>query len=89
VHLATSQSVVNNKEVAKVLGVDRRNIKKTSKRRLLLDTSGFIFQTNYKRAKSPNSLFEHFRQLVINWWTIETIISLDHKDIVKLKTSMT
>ncbi len=41
---ATSQSTTSSREVAKVLGVDRIiNIKKASKKWLLLDTSSPIF----------------------------------------------
>jgi hypothetical protein len=53
---ASSQSIMNNREVAKVLGVDTRNIKKAFERWLLLDTLGSTFWTYYKRAKYSNSL---------------------------------
>jgi hypothetical protein len=41
--LATSQFVGSFREVAKVLRVDRRNMKKATQRRILLDTFGFAF----------------------------------------------
>jgi hypothetical protein len=41
--LATFQFVGSFREVAKVLEVDRRNVKKATQRRILLDTSRFAF----------------------------------------------
>jgi hypothetical protein len=41
--LATFQFVGSFKEVAKVLEVDRRNVKKATQRRILLDTCRFAF----------------------------------------------
>jgi hypothetical protein len=43
--LATFQSIGSSREVVKVLGVDRRNVKKATQIRILLDTSGFAFWT--------------------------------------------
>jgi pyridoxine/pyridoxamine 5'-phosphate oxidase len=53
-----------------------------------LDTSGFVFWTNYKRVKHSDVLSENFQQLVIDWWTSETIVFPNQKNVVKLKTSM-
>jgi hypothetical protein len=41
----------NNKEVARVLGVYRRNIKKGVERCMMLDTSQYAFWMDYKKAK--------------------------------------
>jgi hypothetical protein len=78
---------MNSKEATKVLGVDKRNIKKAFKRQLLLDTSSSTFWIDYKRVKHSDFLSKHFQQLVINWWTIETIVSPNYKDIVRLRIS--
>ncbi len=85
---ASFQSFVKSREVAKLLGVNKRNIKKSSERWFLLDTSSFDFWTNYKRAKHSNVLFESFQQLVIDWWTSETIVSPNRKNVIRLKTSV-
>jgi hypothetical protein len=48
---AFNQLLGSDKEVARVLGVDRRNIKKGVERRMMLDTSQNAFWMDYKRAK--------------------------------------
>jgi hypothetical protein len=48
---AFNQLLGSNKEVAKVLGVDRMNIKKGVERHMMLDTSQNAFWMDYKRAK--------------------------------------
>jgi hypothetical protein len=49
--LATFQFVGSSREVEKVLGVDRKNVKKATQRRILLDTSRFAFWIAQQRAK--------------------------------------
>jgi hypothetical protein len=82
---AFNQSLGSNKEVAKVLGVDRRNIKKGLERRTMVDTSQNAFWMDYKRAKRSNSLSERSKKLVVDWWKTKTTISLNQKDITRLK----
>ncbi len=57
--------------VARILGIDRRNIKK----RMMLDISGNVFWTDYRRGKCIDVLLKHHVELVIKWWKIETTIS--------------
>jgi hypothetical protein len=71
---ASFQLVVNNKEETKILGVDRRNIKKVYERCLLLDTLGSTFWTNYKKVMCTNSLSKHFWHLVID--SLQGILSI-------------
>jgi hypothetical protein len=54
------------------LGVDRKNIKKGVERCMMLDTSQNAFWMEYKKAKPFNALFEYSKQLVVDWWRIET-----------------
>jgi hypothetical protein len=48
---AFNQSLGNNREVAKVLEIDKRNIKKGVERFMMLDTSQNVFWMDYKKAK--------------------------------------
>jgi hypothetical protein len=54
------------REVARVLGVGKRNIKKGVERRMMLDTSQNAFWMDHMRAKQFNALFEHSKQLVVD-----------------------
>lgn len=67
------------------MGVDRRNIKKGLERRTMVDTSQNAFWMDYKRAKRSNSLSERSKKLVVDWWKTKTTISLNQKDITRLK----
>lgn len=79
--LATSQSIGSSKEVVKILGVDKKNIKITIRWRDLLNASRFTLWTTQQHTKRSNVLFESTKNLVRAWWTIETTISPNHKDI--------
>jgi hypothetical protein len=52
--------------MAKILGVDKRNIKRGVERRLLLNTSKNVFWTDYKWATRSNALSQHFVELVVD-----------------------
>jgi hypothetical protein len=54
----------------------------------LLDTQNDVIWLQDKREKHGNALFESTKNLVINWWTIETTISLNHKNVVKRRTGV-
>jgi hypothetical protein len=54
--------------------------------RALLDTQNDVFWLQDKREKHANALFESSKNLMINWWIIETIISPNHKDVVRKRT---
>jgi hypothetical protein len=71
----------------KVLGVDKKNIKKGVERHLLLDTSRRVFLTNYKPTTKSNALSQHYVELIVDWWTSETTIFPNRKDIVWLRVS--
>jgi hypothetical protein len=65
----------SNMGVARILGIDRKNIKKGINKRMMLNTSGNVFWTNYRKSKCTNALSKHIVELVIKWWKIETTIS--------------
>ena len=69
------------REVARVLGVDCRNIKKGIVRRESLDHSGDAFWRTYKRAKRADALSTASVELVTTWWTLETFVSPNRKDV--------
>jgi hypothetical protein len=73
-YLGPSQSAKSFRKVAKVLEVDRRNIRRVVKKRQLLDLSIITFWTSHQRAKRSNMLSELTNNLISLWWNI------DHKD---------
>jgi hypothetical protein len=79
--LVISQSIWSFREVVKVLGVDRRNVKKATKRRILLDTSWFAFWTIQQWAKRSNIISKEVKQLVKSWWTTKTKMSHNWKEV--------
>ncbi len=79
--LATFQSIGSSREVVKVLGVDRRNVKKATQIRILLDTSGFAFWTVQQWTKRSYIISEEVKELVILWWITKTTMSLNWKDV--------
>jgi hypothetical protein len=52
---------------------------------MMLDTSQNAFWMDYKKTKWSNALFEHLKQLVVDWCRIETTIFPNHKDITTLR----
>jgi len=66
----TSESMGSSRGTTKLLGVNRRNIRKVIDRRLALDTLGNAFWTDYRRAKRADVLSKRFTKCVIEWWTI-------------------
>jgi hypothetical protein len=83
--LATANSSATSaRQMAKLLGVDRRNFKKSFEWRQALDSSGDAFWVSYKRARRSNALTETVRDLVVQFWTTETTVSPNEKDITRL-----
>ncbi len=69
---AFNQSLGSIREAARVLGVDMKIIKKGVERCMILDSSQNAFWMDYKKAKRFYALFEYSKQLVVDWWRIET-----------------
>jgi hypothetical protein len=81
--LATSQSLGSGQGITKVLGVDKRSIKKGIKLRILLNTQNDAFWLSSKKAKRANALYELHKKIVLDWWSTKTTFSPNHKDIVR------
>lgn len=79
--LATSL-YISCRQIARVLGVDCRNIKKGIVRCESLDHSGDAFWRTYKRVERENALSTTMVELVATWWTLEiTIMSPNRKGV--------
>lgn len=63
--LTSSQSLMSNIDFVKVLGVDKRNIRKAIIRRVLMDTQNDFFWICYIRATRSDVLPESARLLVM------------------------
>ena len=81
--LASSSNMGSRRSVADVLGVDRRNLKRGMQRRLLLDTQQNAFWLKYRSTCRSDALPVSATMVVIEWWTSETIVSPNRKDIVR------
>lgn len=80
---AAGPSMGSSRGVAKVLGVDIRNVKKGMERRLQLDLSDNAFWVNYKRATRATFISKEMKDVIVDWWVTESTISPNHKDIVR------
>lgn len=49
-------------------------------------TKSYVFWLHNKKEKHGNSLFEFTKNLMINRWSVETIIFPNHKDVIKRRT---
>ncbi len=81
--VAFSKPSRSNRRIARILGVDRWNIKKVVESRVLLDTQMDAFWLMHKCHKHTYCLLDVVSILVRDWWEKETTISPNMKDIVK------
>jgi hypothetical protein len=79
--LASSENITSSRSVADLLGVDRMNIKKGLDRRVQLDLENEAFWRTSRRCRCSDAISEETKALVISWWTKETQISPNRKDI--------
>jgi hypothetical protein len=79
--LASSSKVGSGREVARLLGVDRRNISKARSRRMVLDGSQDAFWLYYRRKVRSDSLGDNVKVVVKEWWASKTTVSPNCKDI--------
>jgi hypothetical protein len=77
--LASNSSNGNSRGVARILGVDKRNIRKALGRQVQLDTMKDVFWITRRRAKRSNALPQSLKDLVIQYWTNQT----NCKDVVR------
>ena len=86
--LASSSNMGSKRSVADVLGVDRRNLKRGMDRRLLLDTQQNAFWLSYRSLHCSDALPDSVTAVITEWWTLETTVSPNRKDIVKHRTGV-
>jgi len=80
---AVALEIGSGRGVARLLGVDRRNIKKALARRILLDTKQNAFWIQDDRNVCSDALPIAVRKMITEWWDAETTVSPNPKDIVK------
>jgi hypothetical protein len=82
--LVMFEKTCSNKQVTRILGVDCRNIMKAIERRQFVDTSGDFLWVNKKIGKRWGHAFsEAAMQCIVAFWTFETTISSNDKDITQ------
>ncbi len=75
--LASGRTIVNH------LGFDRHYIYQSLQRCSLIDDSAIDFWPRTKRCEPCTTLSIELKTLVVEWWTMETTISLDRKKVCK------
>jgi hypothetical protein len=78
---ASSSEVGSGRWLAGLLGVDRRNISRARGRRLLLDSGQNAFWLHYRCKVWCNILPDHVKVAVELWWSDETTVSPNRKDV--------
>jgi hypothetical protein len=84
--LASSSSSSSCRGVVGALGMDRRTIRRGIGRRIQLDGLNQPFWINYRRSGRSDSISVATKNLVQEWWTTETQISPNRKDICRRKS---
>jgi hypothetical protein len=79
---ASSSDVGNRRGFAGLLGADRRNFQKARGRRLVIDSGQDGFWLHNRRVIRNDSLSDHVKAVVAQWWTNETTVSPNMKDVV-------
>jgi hypothetical protein len=80
--LAASNKTKNNSRIVQVLGVDWRNLKRTIENRFSLYCGWNAFWLNNKKiGKHANVMNKVAIQLIVSFWTLETTISPNAKDV--------
>jgi hypothetical protein len=72
---AVGESMGSSRAIARVLGVDRKNIKKGLERRLQLDADQDVFWVNHKKVFRSSPIAVEMKELIIHWWTTESTMS--------------
>ena len=80
---AVALGIGSQRDVAGLLGVDRRNIKKALARRVLLDNTKDAFWLGDQRRVCSDGLPDVVKKNITKWWEEETTISPNRKDIVR------
>lgn len=81
--LIISHVMNNGRGIARLLGVDRWNIKKGMECKILLDIYKDAFWFNYKRRKQIEGLLESLKEIMNNQQTIKSTISPNRMDVAR------
>jgi hypothetical protein len=81
--LVTFDKTNNNRHVVRILGVDHKNIKRAIERRHTLDNNRDAFWLQKRTRKRADVLCEAIVQHIVAFWTLETIISPNSKDVTQ------
>jgi hypothetical protein len=71
----------STKDVAKTLSVHHKNVNAVISRRNLIDDNGFALWSLSVKKKRTDGLLELLKKVVIDWWTSETLVSLNKNDV--------
>jgi hypothetical protein len=82
--MAVSKSIRSGRTVAKMLGVDKKFLYKTMKKRGRFLSLSMLQWGAKERLPWSNSLSVSVREPVQGWWTLETTISRNKKDVIHL-----
>jgi hypothetical protein len=82
IHIIES-GINSGRSIVRLLGVDKRNIKRGVDWQISLNTQKDAFWLTYKRARPSDSIVEVVNNLMKNWWENETIVSPNMKDIIE------
>lgn len=85
---ASSSDVGSGRGFAGLLGVDRRNFLKARGRRMVLDSGHDGFWLHDRRVIRSDSLSDHVKAVVAQWWTNETTVSPNMKDVVTFREGL-
>lgn len=83
--LTSNQSMSSSRGVVKTLGVDKQNIKRAMGRQVQLNIIQNALWINHRQASCSNVLRQENKDVIIDWWTKKTTISLNKKDVMKRK----
>jgi hypothetical protein len=78
---ASGSQCGSGRGLAGLLGVDRRNIYHARSRRMVLDAGHDAFWLQRRRKIRSDSLSASVRDAVLAWWTEETTVSPNRKDV--------
>jgi hypothetical protein len=70
------------------LGIDRQNIWRGIDRRIVLDTIQNAFWLQEKKLSMTSILTKAVKKLVVDWWTSNTTIFPNYKDILFKRTGV-
>jgi hypothetical protein len=82
--VAVSKNIKSGKTVTKMLGVNKQFLYKMMKKRGRLLSLSMLLWGNKKQLPQLDSLSVSVRKLVQGWWTLETTISPNKKDVIRL-----